>query len=65
MMAKVFDLYCTEHKTVIDPFLGSGTTLLVAEKTERTCYGGELDPGYCLAILRRWESLTGQRGIKK
>lgn len=65
MMVKVLDLYCAEQKTVIDPFLGSGTTLLIAEKTGRTCYGGELSPDYCLAILRRWEALTGERGVKQ
>ena len=65
MMARILELYCTEQKTVIDPFLGSGTTLLIAEKTGRTCYGGELSPDYCESIIQRWESLTGQEASKR
>jgi DNA modification methylase len=46
---------------VYDPFLGSGTTLVAAELTERVCYGLELDPGYCDVIVSRWEKLTGKK----
>lgn len=46
---------------VIDPFLGSGTTLLAAEKTGRRCYGGEINPDYCAEIITRWQKLTGRR----
>jgi site-specific DNA-methyltransferase (adenine-specific) len=45
---------------VVDPFLGSGSTLVACEQTDRTCYGMELDPKYCDVIIARWESLTGQ-----
>jgi site-specific DNA-methyltransferase (adenine-specific) len=45
---------------VVDPFLGSGSTLIACEQTDRTCYGMELDPKYCDVIIARWESLTGQ-----
>jgi DNA modification methylase len=44
---------------VYDPFLGSGSTLMAAEDTGRTCYGLEIDPGYVDAILLRWQKLTG------
>jgi DNA modification methylase len=44
---------------VLDPFAGSGTTLIAAEKTGRTGYGMELDPHYVDVILRRWEAFTG------
>jgi len=46
---------------VVDPFLGSGTTLLSAERLGRTCYGIELDPKYCDVIVERWENYTGQK----
>jgi DNA modification methylase len=44
---------------VLDPFLGSGTTLIAAERIGRRCYGLELDPLYVDTIIRRWQRLTG------
>jgi DNA modification methylase len=44
---------------VIDPFLGSGSTLIAAEKTGRVCRGVELDPLYVDVIVRRFEAATG------
>lgn len=44
---------------VLDPFLGSGSTLIAAEKTGRTCYGMELDPKYMDVIVQRWVDHTG------
>jgi DNA modification methylase len=46
---------------VLDAFLGSGTTVIAAERTGRRCYGMELDPGYVDTIIRRWQALTGGR----
>ena len=46
---------------VYDPFLGSGTTLIAAEQLGRTCYGMEISPQYCDVIVKRWETLTGQK----
>ena len=43
---------------VLDVFLGSGTTLLAAEKIGRVCYGLEYDPAYVELTLRRWEKYT-------
>jgi DNA modification methylase len=48
---------------VLDPFLGSGSTLMAAEKTDRCCRGVELDPRYLDVILRRYEAGTGQSAI--
>jgi len=45
--------------SIIDPFLGSGSTLIAAEKTNRKCYGMEIDPHYCDVIIKRWEDFTG------
>jgi DNA modification methylase len=44
---------------VLDGFLGSGTTVIAAERTGRRCYGLELDPLYVDTIIRRWQKLTG------
>lgn len=44
---------------VYDPFLGSGTTLMAAERSGRTCVGVELDPAYVDVIVARWEKATG------
>lgn len=49
---------------VLDPFLGSGTTLIAAERTGRRCVGTELDPGYCQVIIDRWEQQTGGKAVK-
>jgi len=51
------------HKSrdVVDPFLGSGTTLIAAEQLGRKCYGMEISPAYCDVIVQRWENLTGQK----
>jgi DNA modification methylase len=46
---------------IIDLFLGSGSTLIASEKTNRKCYGMELDPHYCDVIVKRWEEFTGKK----
>jgi DNA modification methylase len=48
---------------VIDPFLGSGSTLIAAEKTKRVCRGVELDPLYVDVIVRRYEAATGNAAV--
>jgi len=55
-----------EHGTakgmsVYDGFLGSGSTLIACEKTNRKCYGMEIDPHYCDVIVKRWEEYTGNK----
>jgi DNA modification methylase len=49
----------TRGDIVLDPFLGSGTTAIAAERTGRVCYGIELDPAYVDTIIRRWQTFTG------
>lgn len=52
---------CTKRgEIVLDPFCGSGTTIIAAEKTKRIGYGIELDPHYCDVIVKRWQEFTGQ-----
>ena len=52
-----------ENQLIVDLFGGSGSTLIAAEQTQRTCYTMELDPKYCDVIVKRWENLTGQKAI--
>lgn len=49
---------------VLDPFLGSGSTLMAAEATKRKCYGFEIDPTYMSHIIERWEDSTSQKAQK-
>lgn len=46
--------------TILDPFGGSGTTIIACEKTGRQARVIELDPKYCDVIVRRWQAFTGQ-----
>src|SRR6267143_5017941 len=59
-------LDCTARgDVVLDPFLGSGTTVIAAERSGRACYGIELDPHYVDTIVRRWQVLTGQSAVQE
>lgn len=49
-----------ESLVILDLFLGSGSTLIACEKTNRRCFGMEIDPHYCSVILARWEKFTGK-----
>ena len=49
---------------LIDPFGGSGSTLIAAERTGRKCFMMEIDPIYCQLIIDRWEKYTEKRAIK-
>jgi DNA modification methylase len=53
---------CSRRRQIIlDPFAGSGTTLIAAEQTGRRARVLELDPLYCDTIIRRWQAFTGKR----
>ncbi len=50
---------CTARGDIVmDGFLGSGTTVIAAERTGRRCYGLELDPLYVDTVIRRWQAFT-------
>jgi DNA modification methylase len=48
---------------VLDSFMGSGTTLLAAERTKRIAYGMDIDPAYIDLSVRRWETMTGRSAV--
>jgi DNA modification methylase len=55
---------CTRRgDIVLDPFIGSGTTILAAEKIGRRAYGVEIDPLYVDVAIRRWQSFTKRDAI--
>lgn len=51
-------------ENVLDPFAGSGTTLIAAEELHRTAYLAEISPIYCDVIVKRWEDYTGRKAEK-
>ena len=46
---------------VYEPFAGSGTTIIAAERQGRTCYAMEIEPKYVQVCIDRWEAFTGQK----
>ena len=55
--------FTDEGDTVIEPFGGSGTTLITCEQLGRKCRCVELDEGYCDVIIDRWEKFTGKKAV--
>jgi DNA modification methylase len=53
-----------EGDVVLDPFGGSGSTMISCEQLNRTCYMMELDPKYVDVIIERYEKFTGQKAVK-
>ncbi len=53
--------YSEENALIMDLYLGSGTTIIAAERTKRRCYGCEIEPRYADVILRRWEAESGAK----
>ena len=52
-----------KYSNVVDFFGGSGSTLIACEQLDRTCYMMELEPKYCDVIIKRWETLTGEKAV--
>jgi 16S rRNA G966 N2-methylase RsmD len=63
LAAWVFENYGSPV-SVLDLFLGSGSTLIACENTRRVCYGMELSEKYCDVIVKRWEEKTGKKACK-
>jgi DNA modification methylase len=65
--AMLFEFPIRNHlkpgEAVYDPFLGSGTTLIAAERHARVCYGMEIDPRFVDVIRARWARFTGQTAV--
>ena len=50
-------------QAIYEPFMGSGTTLIAAEATGRTCLGIELNPAYVDVAVDRWQQFTGKPAV--
>ena len=49
---------------VYDPFVGSGTTIIAAERLDRACYAMEIEPRYVDIAVARWEQFTGEKAVQ-
>lgn len=56
--------FSSSGDVILDPFGGSGTTLIACEQLGRKCRMMELDPGYCDVIVSRWEQFTGKKAVR-
>lgn len=65
---RLFEIPILNHTTardaIYDPFVGSGSALIAAQKTGRACYAMDLDPQYVQVALSRWEQYSGQRAVR-
>lgn len=59
----LMDLFL-DFKVIIDPYGGSGSTLIACEKLNRKCRMMEIDPIYCQVIIDRWEKITNKKATK-
>jgi DNA modification methylase len=58
LVEKGINSFCVENGIMIDPFLGSGTTLIACERLGRKCRAVEISPAYCAVAIQRWVDMT-------
>lgn len=63
MLAYLLENSTLPEAEVLDPFGGSGSTLIACEQLGRKCRMLEIDPRYCDVIIDRWESFTGKKAV--
>ena len=61
VLADIIDKHSKAGALIVDPFAGSGTTIIAAEQTGRKCYAMEISPAYCDVAVKRWEQATGRK----
>jgi DNA modification methylase len=64
LLSSIIQDYTHNPQTILDPYGGSGSTLIACEQTGRVCYMMEIDPRYCQVIVDRWEAYTGKKMVK-
>jgi DNA modification methylase len=65
LFSDMLEEYSEQNWVIFDGYLGSGSTLIACEKTNRKCYGSEIDPHYCDVILTRWAKYTGKDPVRE
>lgn len=63
LIREILSDFSTDKDIILDPFGGSGTTLIACEQLGRKCRMMELDPHYCDVIIARWEEFTGRKAV--
>jgi len=63
LMEYLIKLVTPNGDLILEPFGGSGTTLIAAERIGARCAAIEMNPQYCDVIVKRWETLTGQKAV--
>jgi hypothetical protein len=61
MLEEIITRWIPADAVILDPYAGSGSTLIAAENTGRTCLTSELEPAYVQVVIDRWERLTGMQ----
>lgn len=64
LLVEILTRWTKDGQIVLDPFLGSGSTLIACEKLGRRCYGCEIEPHYVDVIVKRWEDYTGKKAVR-
>ena len=64
LIQMILEDFSKDGDSVVDCFVGSGSTLIACEIINRTCYAMELSPTYCEKIIDRWETFTGQKAVR-
>lgn len=63
LFAHLAEAFCPIKGIIYEPFSGSGTTLLAAEMTDRTCFAMEITPAYVDVAIARWQAFTGKEAV--
>ena len=64
MIIRAVKSSCEPGGLIVDPFAGTGTTLMASEYADRSCYAMEIEPRYCDVAIKRWEDYTGQKAVR-
>ena len=63
LIAEILKDFTKENDIILDCFGGSGSTLIACEQIDRQCYMIEYEAHYCDVIIKRWETLTGEKAV--